>query len=344
MLFTGFQDNASIGKTSFVNHYADVDFNMIAKKIEPTIRQAVDIYILRWISEPFYDALIERFNESNEGQNLVTGDENLALNGINLIFKPENHRILRSLQDAIAHYAVHMKAKKGGAILSELGFHHKLDSDGQVQLASQWQFFSSLYQIMRDADAFFERFLSFCYDNQNEFNAFKMEIETFFINSPKELSQFIAIGNGLMTFFNLLPSMRKMATDEVKPLLGQDLFDNLLKKSRENTADGNHKKLEGFVKAFLAPLSLIHGIPSLNVDLEDGKLFTVSTSDGYKNRKAATDGQIDRLIDQLHKDAKSAKGNLMRFLNDNAEEFGITNDYETQGNVIESTNSVGIFK
>ena len=314
-------NNDRVGDTEFVQHYSGVNNSMATAKLRPSIEDAVELNILKLLSQDYYEALYTRFNTDT--------------------LSTEESAKIHLLQKAIANYAIAKKITEG-ASLSELGLHFMSD-DGNTSTAPQWKEESSKYELTKKADEYFERFLSYVYENTASFDGFSVEIEVFFIRSAKELSKYIAISNSLMTFFNLQSSIRKLSEQQLKPLLTATLYDNLLEAVRTDTLTSIQSNLLKKVNAWLSAAALLHALPFLNVDLSNGKLFTVSTNDGYRNRQAARDSQINLLMSQLRIDIEDAKSDLVLFTNENLTELGLNDDVIERERIVTGTNSVGLF-
>lgn len=312
----------TIGETSFVEHYTGVNYSMFTKKLQPAIRQATQLFVLKWLSRDFYNDLAEKYNNDS--------------------LQASEKEALTMLQDAIAHYAIAKKLDEGGANLSELGLHYRSDGDGSTSNVPSWQFFKAKYDLVKSADAFLESFLTYVYENSTDFSAFALELNVFFINSPGEFSKYIPIQNSLMTFVNVLPFMRKVSEQVLKGLL-DSLYDSLLQSSRENNTTGLQLELLNKVNAYLATASLVRAVPFLNIDLSDGKLFSVSTSDGFLKRAAANENQVERLVEGLEQQANEAFKDLQKFLFDNKDSLGLTIEEEESARVVVTSNSVGLF-
>lgn len=322
MLFTNIDTATTIKDTSFIEHYTGINLSMAVSKIKPAIRQAINLNILKWIKESFYDDLKTKFDADT--------------------LSSEESKIIKTFQDAIAYYAIVHKLDEGGANLSELGLHYRND-DGITQNVPQWQFFAAKYDLTRKADAFLERFLNYIYTNKSDFTAFAVEHDTYFINTPRKLSDFLALENSIMTFINMLPSMKHIAEVDIYRILGKTLYDELLAGVRASSLTGTKLDFIPYIQRYLAPAALLHALPLLNVDLSDGKLMTVTTADGYRTRKAATDAQIDLLKDALTDNKKQAEHDMKLFINDNATDLGITHEFQTRENLVVSNKSIGIF-
>lgn len=312
-----------VGDTSFIEHYAGVNSSMSLSKLKPSIRQATQLKILKFIKPQYYNEIWQRFDTDT-----LTDSE---------------LEILPSLQDAIAHYAIVQKLDEGGANLSELGLHYRND-DGSSQQVPQWQFFAAKYDLTKKADAFLENFISYVFENKEGFENFNTSFDLFFIESPKQLSNYLPVENSTMLFFALASSFKMVSERIIKPLFTKAFYDDFLNEVRTG-ADLSDVKTELLekIRVFIAPSALLNSINFLTVDLSDGKLFAVSTNDGYRNRSAIRAEQIDTLIQSLLSNCESAMEELETFINENIEGLGLENEIIPYEKIVVSTNSVGLF-
>jgi|GEM_PF-7122104 len=316
-------NNERVGDSAFIEHYEAVNNSMNLAKLRPSIRQATQLNILKWIKLSYYNALYTRF-----AADTLTDAEAV---------------ILPSLQDAIAHYSIVQKLDQGGASLSELGLHYQND-DGNTQNIPQWQFFAAKYDLTKKADAFLERFLDYVFENESGFEEFITESELYFINSPKQLSKYISIENPNMLFVYMSASIRKVSRTVIHDILTKPLYNSLLTDVRAETNLSDLKKeLLELVNDLLSSAALLHAIPFLNIDLSEVKLFAVTTNDGNRNRAAARQSQINLLIERLEEDCEEAKNDLIVFVNQNLAALGLSDTTADVERVVESTNSVGLF-
>lgn len=313
-------DSERVGDTSFIEHYAGVNASMALSKLKPSIRQATTLKILKFIKPQYYNELWQRFDTDT-----LTNSE---------------AEILASLQDAIAHYAIVQKLDEGGANLSELGLHYRND-DGSSQQVPQWQFFAAKYDLTKKADAFLENFISYVFENRDGFENFNTNFDLFFIESPKQLSNYLPVENSTMLFFALASSFKMVSERIIKPLFTKAFYDDFLNEVRTG-ADLSEVKTELLekIRVFIAPSALLNAVNFLTIDLTDGKLFAVSTNDGYRNRSSIRAEQIDSLIQKLLGDCENSLSELETFINENV---GLENEIIPYEKIVVSTNSVGLF-
>lgn len=311
-----------VGQSNFVDHYANINNNMTFAKLNPSIRQATALYIVPWLGQAFYDDIAAKYQGS-------------TLNGF-------ESALCVILRDAVAYYTVYHHASSASANLSELGFQNRTSTDGTTQYIAQWQYRNIMQNLIKNGDAFLDDALKYIEDNASQFGLYSQVTDTLLINTANDLTKYINTNNSIRAYTTLIPFIKKATTQYIKTIITDTVHDALITAIDADTLTAAQTSLLEKIQPCLAEYALHIAIPHLTIDLTEGKLTMLSSSDGMSQKNTAQTESINALLAQTLKDAKTAEAALIDFVVENKADYGITYAMKKDKKVISSDYNVMI--
>jgi hypothetical protein len=247
--------------------------------------------------------------------------------------KDQYETLLIRMREVVAYYAYALLHDMGNVHISEMGIQQSYSSDGGSSPASQWARLDSKRETLNYADSSIDAMIVFM-ENAMKGNDHYADWKT--SEAWKQLSGlFIYLSSQLRLeidqaswrlLMGLRGTMRYIQQRDIKPLLGDTFYDNLIEAIQEqgsaNQLSDEEEKLLKYIRAYLARRTMQEAIPQLRVSYENGGLF-VTSYDGPASQalKAATDANTRHLLQIMGAQADSCQTALTRFLNENAANY-----------------------
>lgn len=174
------------------------------------------------------------------------------------------------LQGALANLAFVEYLPLAQVQLSDAGIH--IFSDGQRKTAFEWQIRELRAGFARKGYNYLERALE-ALATGSAFTAWRTSAagagaSQHLINSARDFSDWCNIGRSRLVFNALLPTLRKVESFDVAPVLGPDFYAELRAQVQAGalTAD-NQRVLTMYVQPALASLTVARAVPELGLSL-----------------------------------------------------------------------------
>lgn len=151
--------------------------------------------------------------------------------------------------------------------------------------------------------------------------AYTKTIDLFF-NKAGQMKEYCNVSGGRRTYLALRPYIKRVERNFIKPLIGQDLFNQLKAELQAgNLSESNTELLEDYIRPALAPLALMKAIPELSLELSDEGIKFKSFDNGINKRGMPSNEDKSVMYRSLDTDGNSELKNIERFLIENAETY-----------------------
>ena len=143
----------------------------------------------------------------------------------------------------------------------------------------------------------------------------------YFVTSAAELKKFAPwLGRNARLFDKLLPYIDQTEDERIRPLLTDEVFDDLKQKTQdpETVWDLAEKKLLKLVKKLTSMLAIEAAMPYLALVVDEKGFREVRKKDGTQEEEVAEKGPKNRLLQKIHEDARAAEEALRQYLDKNA--------------------------
>lgn len=320
-------DQVVVGHTNFKNHYSAINRNMAWDTLAPYIRQATQKNVIRWIGQPLYDDLADKYQAG------TTLSANQTL-------------VLERLQDAIAHYTIYEAMPALNISLADMGVQQLNGSDGTSSPASQWAFKNARWQALTMADSTLDVVMNNLeamsktdtyWNLWKGSDAYKLGSSAYFRVS-QELTNHINLQGNRRAFVALLPFLRRVEETTLKSMLCTGLFNLLTDKLKncpysESFSNGfdlgcftvKQVDLLILIQRFVANKALQLAVPSMSVSIEAEGFRLLSQGDIFDERKPITNSfhlqQVNALMYAAEEAANTAKADITAYLYANADDF-----------------------
>ena len=323
-----------VSDTTFEEHYPGIDTNTRWATIRPYVRAATLRYVYPLIGEAMHTALAEHANDEDP-------EENDAYDAA-----------ISHLRDAIANYAIYMALPHLNVVIGDLGVGQNRPSEGNFNATGQWQFKEAQRRCLLDADAAMDRALKFMEDALDGDNA--EDFEDYqdhpgrggshpLFRTLEEFQKQISLRDSLRTFFavsrNIAPSWRR----HLQPIVGYEMYQELIEEIAAGDLSEVNATLVDLIRPALAHYALYEAIPGMAVQVEADGIRTLSSTDGFDMRDAASAQAVEHYRAKLLGDAKMYRADIAKHLYDNVDDYPTWRDsglYRTESTarVVQTSN------
>lgn len=271
--------------------------------------QAADMYVVPYISSDEYDSLA-----ANVQANSLTAEQ-LAL--------------LPYAKLAVAYYTYMRLHDTHRVHMSNSGIQESYSSDGTSRPANHYALNDSKSSAADSADHYLDKLLTFMEEKAVESNWYTawqasqayQDIYATFIWNSSQLARHLGTRSRKM-----LHQLRHIILDiqerDVKPLLGDTLYDSMLAAVSSQSFTAAQQALLNRIQPYVAKKALQEAIPAFRVEVNGTGIF-FRAYDGPKSNsvQTANDAAVRNLLSQLERQTDGAWASLQKFLDNNADDY-----------------------
>jgi hypothetical protein len=299
------------------------------EELENFIRQVEEDEIIPLIGDELYNELIDSVDDSSAPESLV--------------------KLLVKVRDVLAplifyNYIPFMNGKQGQSGIMVV------ENDNERQ-APRWMIEKMQTEAHNKAMKAAERLLSFLEKNADDYESWTSsdvytEYKDGFIINATEFDKYVNINKSRRIFLALKTSIKRIEEWKIKPVLGDDLFDEIKQEIAENDISTNNIKLLNFIKQAVASLSISEGITELAITIDE-KGVTLYEHTGTADDPKRVPAELQRINNYSTK--KEYSGNtylkqLEEFLIKNKTDYPLYNAGDADGEPFrnsETSNTAG---
>jgi hypothetical protein len=155
--------------------------------------------------------------------------------------------------------------------------------------------------------------------NSHAYTVFK---ESFVRNAPV-FSKYVKINNSRVLFYRLKDYFEPLQQDFLQPLLGTDLYEDLLQKSKSETLNTVEAQFVlTYINRYLSYLVFQQALPELPLTFKQGIFrLTYKDDDNTAQLKPSEDNELDALQRNYNQKVESAKTALLNYLQSHTTDF-----------------------
>jgi hypothetical protein len=202
-------------------------------------------------------------------------------------------------------------------------------SDGSAKTAFQWQIKDLKASFSRKGFNALEKVLGLLDAYPNDFpdwadSAAAVRSQELLVPSAAAFSEHVNISFSRLTYQELMPTLRKVETFALEPIIGFDFFFELkLQQARGTTTNDNRQLLERYIRPALANLTIAQAVAELGFSL-NGTAFELNVYRADDANSKEADPAVAQLL-ELKRSAALDDGErylrrLRTYLNANASE------------------------
>ena len=315
-----------IRDSNFREFYPSINPALHFDTILPYIKDAVRTFVFPHIGRTFYAAVCAH----------TTPDTGI---------KDEIKELLLS---SIAKYSIYLAMPHINVTISDMGVQqNRNEKSGN---AAQWAYNQSRWAVLYAAERAMDDVLNYMYDNKENVwldtwtasDSFQ-NIFTDFIAGRKELSTLSGIKT-MRGFWSVVPFIKKQES-ELKKIIGYRTYDDI--KAKLTTGSDKELELIKLIKYYITDAAIHEALPSMNVMLEDGNLYSVSTSDvpNIGVNASANITAVNTLREQLKNKAKYYENEIRNYLTVYVDDFALFKEdcyiEDRPRSVFHSTDNIG---
>lgn len=268
--------------------------------------------------QPFIDAVELEYIVPLIGQEQLTTLDGIATpSGANLI-------LIQKLSKAISFLSVYKWIPFGNLNVNSGGF--GVTGTANQQVASQWRVDNLEETCRREGYNALEQVLEYLWSvDEGTFTDWdasdeKLNHRSLVMLTSKDFSKYYNIDNSYDFFCTIKPGIEEVQNQYLKPILGDDFFEQLLIQISTNEVSANNAIILTMAKRAVAPLAIYESVASLGIKLDRWGITTLETSDqdSTKLRKPATKERLSYALRKAGDDGRKHLGNLRAYLNNNA--------------------------
>ncbi len=291
-----------ITTTEQIREFVPVASSFKFDEIEPQINDVEQEYIIPIIGQAQFDTLV-------------------ALGGPT----GTNLELIKRCRNALAKLAVMKWIPFGNINVQSGGFSVKATDTAQI--ASQWRVDKLEEDMRREGWNALHRILTYLWSQPegifDDWDASdeKVEHRNWLIYSVDDFNKYYFIQNSYELFCRIKPGQREVMNQYILPILGQDLYDQVLDQVVSGTLTADNNALMEYIRRATAPLTIYESVASMGIDLSHWGITTLENADNGDNTAIRKPASPDRLSFALRKagtDGRKHLGALRAFLNNNA--------------------------
>ena len=270
------------------------DASIKFENLKPKLYPATDL-VIELIGKPIYDSLLGIYNNSSSST--------------------DDAEFLRRVQSVILLDGYRNYAKDNDLSHSPNGRFNQIDET--QKLAWEWQIYNSDKKMERDYYVLMDNLIKYMDNNVSGWkatDAYKLT-NNLFIRKASDFDDYYSIESSRLLFMKLTPGIRKAERDDIVPLIGQTIFDDLKDKLKNNSSDID-SYLVKLIEEAVAYKSLSWSIPRLSVQLfPEGLLQVADTSRlTISARKSTEKHEVLSLSEKFDKDAQIAFSRIAEYI------------------------------
>lgn len=266
--------------------------------ISPIVSLAELTYIIPAIGQDEYDDL-----ESKYTANSITG---------------KDAQLLGNVQRALSFFVSYMHMKINSVQHSDAGTFENTPANAQV--SRQWKEQGSAEMFINVADESLDRSLAYLESNANDFPIWKASTaytvsKELFITNATDLTKLGAnINNSRSAYMALRPYILIVEESYIIPAISQAMYDKLKQEIIDGNLSGVNTALVAKIRPALAQLTLVEGIPYLNVSLTGTGLKVITTNDAITQKSMAGDKEKTNILSKAFENGNTMLVNLKSFI------------------------------
>lgn len=309
---TGTPENdnkTTVGDSNFCTHYSQLNKNTDWETIQPFIRQATRLYVVKWIGQEMYDKVATLYDSGSP--NAVQSE------------------FIERLQDAVAWYTMYLAMPQLNVVTGDMGVGQNRDTQGTFDRTSQWAYKQAMWSIIQQADQFLDKALEYADEQVAEANTWFDEYADStawtqkypYFRSTASLQEHIDIRDSRRAYLSMVKYSGTAFDKNLLAILGKEQHDELVEQIRgESLTEENQSLLEKVQKS-LAYYTLAEALPHMRVVLDGDGVKVVSSTDFYDRTSEATDEMIVDLRAKSLENARMYRAELNKFLYENVEDY-----------------------
>ncbi len=306
------ESQAILSDTDFLQFYAQLNRNNSWLSLKSYITQITETQVIPYIGIDFYTEIVNLYNSSAT----LTDSQTTAI---------------RLMKYAVAYYAAQLEYREKVDTTTDAG--NFQNHPQQTSGTSLGYFKVKLLHLVETGDAHFDRLLTFLDErvmlNDLKFKTYAnsrayLDNRSDFFRTTEEFQIYHNICNSRRTFIALLPMMRDAARLYLKPLLGTDMYNEMVKQYTDTTLTTFNSILIAYVRPIVAKYTVVLAASINTLKIENDGFKVVSNTDGFDARESAVHTRRDDLAKMrfLAEDyAKRYESELMNYLKDNAANY-----------------------
>lgn len=307
-------DNAAkIKDTKIPEYHPGLQANLGFDKLRPQLSPATREYLIPYIGRNFHDVLVAQSELAEPVNDAMAEAIDLA-------------------RRALAYYVVYETIPLMQGNLSNLGFQVMNDREGTSRSPSQWQYYTAIRGTILKADKYLDQLLVHLDANRDdpEFADYDTDMAIAYRRSRTfrqvaQLDEYWNIQGSRRAWNTVTPYLNKAERNELKPILGKDLFNRLGTLADNGARTPVQGELLERCRDYIAEVGLLAALPHLSCVIGGEQVVVISRTDGFETKNASgliySQAAIGRLQLDAETRAAGARRDLQKFLIDNAAEF-----------------------
>jgi hypothetical protein len=309
---------AIVGDTDFQDFYAKVNINNAWKSLKNYIEQATENQLLPFVGEAFYNTIALAYNN------------NTSLSTTQL-------KALRLMKFAVAYYAAQIQYIENMDTSTDAGNFQNMPTSANPSPIATFKI--KLQYLTETADKHLDTLLAYMDErvklNDTGFSTYANSLaylkgKSDLFRTTEEFQSYHNICNSRRTFLALHPFMRDAARLYVMPLIGQDMFNELVQQYNDNGLTTYNAVLLDYVRPTLAKYTVMLAASMNGLKIEADGFRIVSNTDGFDSRTSAITArrnEVGNLKFEAEDYAKQYSSDLTQHLNANITHY---QTYQTQ--------------
>lgn len=299
-----------------LRQYIPVDVNMNFATVSPAVEEAEELFIKQLLGEyfPVYEGLYDTY---------YTGLPTAPTEPLK--------SLMPYVQRALAYYAMFLSVENIGVNVGDIGIQQQSGQNSQA--APRWKVRALQLSYLLKADRFADDLLEFLEENASvslyqEWFAdivANTKMSGAIVYSTKIASQYIDINESRRVFLRLKKRIKEIEEYDVRKLVCQNQFDELLTQIRTGSTTSENARLLAVLEPYISKRSLYLTMPALAVKVSHEGISILSSNDSVITEQAAGTKEKEDLMKSL-RDAdrngyEADEEKIKQFIEDNIADY-----------------------
>ena len=319
-----------------VKNYISLAGTFKFDKLSPHIDRVLRTYILKLLGRELLDEISDAYDAALRNLESKVPNEKASLSDTGKqysLMEEKYWELMQYLQDAVCNISYMNCIAQMQTTMSNEGI--RLAVNDNQKTAFQWQIDDLKFQLATDGYGALNNLLVYLENNIDSFPSWESsesyaEQKKYFVESADLFNNAYYISNNRMTYLTLRYIMQRVELFEVKRIIGVEVFVKLKEAQKNGYTVKERILMENFLIPGIVLLTVAKGIVERAIEVSDigvqANLYTYYVSLKDSRKKSQYDVERNAMVDQLNADGNEFLQEARKYIDANADEFGVVND------------------
>ena len=275
----------------------------IIEQVFPFVGIAEQNILVKYVGQEQFEDILDKYNDT--GHTLTTDEAN----------------ILREMRKPVAFFAMEYYIPHGQVLISPSGI--RINNTDTMKTAFEWQIQKLMWAYHSQGYDMIERLIKWLYDRLDTYTIYAASAA--FTNNHDALLQYASdmdkyhwINTCRATFEMVRPAINDVETLHVREAIGNDYYDELIEKLRDDDLNSDDEVIIGWLRAGIAKLSISEAVKRNLVKVTPAGVVSIKDPTTTVTPTAQDQQYRSTLIQTCETWGNSYMSKVREYLNENA--------------------------